>query len=204
MDYTKDIWVWLKQNTKLPDEAIAGIMGNFEAESNCMPCRLEGTSATSGTSQQYADAVDSGTKTLMQYKADAKGWGLAQWTYCTRKEGLYNYCKAKNKSIADLECQLAYMLTESEYKAIESQLLFCHDIREAADLFCQKFENPALCNYTARRNYAQGYYQTFHGLQINTKTETKTSDNKPSAEDIAAVEQIFALSQNLLTKWGIK
>jgi len=37
---------------------------------------------------------------------DDLGYGLVQWTYDVFKQDLYNRCKAANKSIADLNCQL--------------------------------------------------------------------------------------------------
>ena len=42
MTKEEKIWRWLRSRTGLPECAVAGIMGNFEAESNCEPCRVQG------------------------------------------------------------------------------------------------------------------------------------------------------------------
>lgn len=52
------------------------------------------------TDEQYTKAVDNGTYT--NFIHDSAGYGLAQWTYLSLKEDLYNLCKERNKSISDI------------------------------------------------------------------------------------------------------
>ena len=52
------------------------------------------------TDKQYTKAVDNGTYT--NFIHDSAGYGLAQWTYWSLKEDLYNLCKERNKSISDI------------------------------------------------------------------------------------------------------
>jgi hypothetical protein len=56
------------------------------------------------TDEQYTKAVDNGTYT--NFIHDSAGYGLVQWTYWSLKEGLYNLCKERGKSISDINCQL--------------------------------------------------------------------------------------------------
>lgn len=101
-------------------EAAAGAMGNLYRESNFKSNNLEGTfeNILGYTDETYTVAVDDGSYPLERFISDhtsencGAGYGLAQWTYCTRKEGLYKYAKSKNVSIADEDMQIEYLLTE--------------------------------------------------------------------------------------------
>lgn len=66
----------------------AGLMGNLYAESALYPKNLQNTYEKSldYTDATYTAAVDSGKYT--NFVHDSAGYGLAQWTYYTRKEAL--------------------------------------------------------------------------------------------------------------------
>ena len=57
--------------------------------------------------QQYCNAVDNGTYTNFIY--DGAGWGIAQWTFWSRKEKFLQYVLSKNSSIGDLLIQLNFL-----------------------------------------------------------------------------------------------
>jgi len=58
----------------------------------------------------YTKAVDN--KTYNNFIHDSAGYGLAQWTYYTRKQKLLNYAQSNNKSIGDTEMQVAFLIKE--------------------------------------------------------------------------------------------
>lgn len=167
------IWAYLKQHTQLPEIAIAGIMGNIQAESDFDPANLENaaTARLKMSDAEYTSKVNNGTYTRAQFIADAAGYGLCQWTYGARKAGLYDYCKSKGTSIANWQAQLEYMLTEGEYKAIEHKLKNALTINDAAAIFCKDFERPAetVLNSVRRGNYGQAICAKYHGSQIQTE-----------------------------------
>ena len=78
------------------------MMGNLFAESALSPINLQNTYNTKlGYSDAaYTEAVDNGK--YKNFVKDSAGYGLAQWTYWSRKEALLNYAKSKGKSIGDL------------------------------------------------------------------------------------------------------
>ena len=132
------IWNYLKTHTDLPDVSIAGIMGNMEAESNCEACRVQGDFTRDRTvSKQYAQNVNAGL--LPNWYNDAKGWGLCQWTYFSRKQNLKACCDSYGLGIENESAQLAFMLAEmqNEYVMMWHQLLVAQDIRTAAQLLPQ-------------------------------------------------------------------
>lgn len=47
------------------------------------------------TDASYTAAVDGGTYT--GFVRDCAGYGLAQWTYWSRKQGLFNFAKAAGR-----------------------------------------------------------------------------------------------------------
>ena len=149
----------------LTDDAVWAVLGNLNCESNLEPCRLQGDFQNGyPASHTYAEMVDSGIKSKESFATDAKGWGLAQWTYPSRKRALWDYAKAKNRSIADLELQLAFLLKElkEDFSSLYRFLQTTNNMYEATDRFCREFENPAVKNVSAR-------YSSAKWLQANTK-----------------------------------
>lgn len=135
-----------------------GVIGNLMAESGCEACRVQGDFETSRTqSKLYASQVDSGQITMTQFSRDSKGWGLAQWTYYTRKEGLYDYCRSRGKSIGNLSAQIGFLLKElkSDYASLFKFLCTTTVLYEAVKRVCTDFERPAVNNIQQRYQLAQ-------------------------------------------------
>ena len=98
------IWDSLKSRG-LNDYAVAGIIGNLFAESGLRADNLQNTyeKKLGMSDAEYTAAVDNGSYT--NFVIDSAGYGLAQWTYWSRKQALLNYCKAYGGSIGNLEMQ---------------------------------------------------------------------------------------------------
>lgn len=200
------IWNYFKQHTQLSDEAIAGIMGNFEAESNCEACRLQGDfSPDRATSKTYAKQVNSGS-TEYSFIHDAKGWGLAQWTYYSRKENLLSTAKSYGTGIEDEVTQIRFFLAEmqTEYSGTWRKLLAAPTIYEAARLVCHDYERPYYENVGARAQYGQAIYNEFHGKDIEPEP-APTPEPDPDDDTallrkhlIEALQKQIAMAQQLL------
>ena len=117
------IWNYLTAQG-LTEAGAAGLMGNLYAESGLEPKNLQNSyeKKLGYTDATYTAAVDNGT--YQNFARDAAGYGLAQWTYWSRKEALLDYAKSRGKSVGDLETQLGYLMQELEhdYKAVLSTL----------------------------------------------------------------------------------
>ena len=98
----KTIWEYLKAKG-FSDAATAAIMGNMEAESNCIAVRLQGDfTAGFARSNEYTAKVDSGEISREQFVYNGPGgggYGLCQWTYWSRKAGLYDLAKEQGVSV---------------------------------------------------------------------------------------------------------
>lgn len=157
------IWNYLIAHGLTPCGA-AGLMGNLYAESGLSPTNLQNTyeKKLGYTDAAYTAAVDSGAYT--NFTRDSAGYGLAQWTYWSRKQNLLDFAKNAGKSIGDLETQLEFLLKELTSYGLLATLKSASSVREASDLILLKFEKPAdqsEAAKTRRAGYGQTYYDKY-------------------------------------------
>lgn len=172
------IWNYLKSKG-LNNYGIAGLMGNLYAESGLVPNNLQNTyNASLGMSDvQYTAAVDTGR--YSNFVNDAAGYGLAQWTYWTRKKAMLEYAQKANKSIGDLEMQLGFLIQEltNNFSGVMTTLKTATSVLQASNAVLLKFECPADQGtgvQNARASYGQKYYDKYAGTS-STTTATTTS-----------------------------
>lgn len=168
----KQIWIWFQNVTQLPDAAIAGIMGNLQAESNCEAMRKQGDfSADRHTSLTYTEQADSGSIPANKWSTDSIGYGLAQWTYYTRKMELLNFAKATGESVGNLELQLRFLVSEmqQDYSSMWARLMSCTDIAEASNMVLVEYERPAILNKAERISYSKEIYEAYHNMPLYAK-----------------------------------
>ena len=158
------IWNYLINKFNNP-HGVAGLMGNLYAESSLNPKNLQSAyeKKLGYTDDSYTDAVDNNNYTNFIY--DKAGYGIAQWTYWTRKQNLYNLAKKENKSIGDLNLQLDFLYKElQEYPSVFNILKNASSIEEACKIVLTDYERAADQSQTAidkRANYALNYYNQF-------------------------------------------
>lgn len=158
-------WNFFKQKG-MPAKGIAGLFGNIHAESGFRSNNLQNTYEKKlGSDAQYTAAVDNGTYT--NFANDSAGYGLAQWTFSGRKQGLYDYIKSKGASIASDISQYEYLWKElnQSYPGVLSGLMNATDIPTASSLVLTKFERPAdqsQAVHNTRASFAQAYYDKFN------------------------------------------
>ena len=157
----KVIWDFLKMKG-FNDFATAGIMGNLYAESTLLSNILENKYKLSlGLSNEsYTKGVDDDT--YKNFVRDSAGYGLAQWTYWSRKENLLNFAHSKSKSIGDLGMQLEFFWGEiQEYPSVMSKLRTANSILDASNAILLEYERPA-DQSEAVRNKRAGYGQVYY------------------------------------------
>ena len=152
-------------------------MGNLEAESTMTPTNLQNSyeSKLGMNDAEYTASVDAGVYT--NFATDAAGYGLAQWTWHTRKQALLNHCKSKGKSIGDLDAQLDFLykeLTTSYKTSVWNVLTNADSILEASNAVLLKFEVPA-DQSVAVQNKRASFGQTFYNRYAK-KNDVAPSD----------------------------
>lgn len=193
----KRIWDYLKA-AGLNDYGSAGLMGNLYAESGLSPTNLQNSyeKKLGYTDEDYTAAVDNGIYT--NFVKDSAGYGLAQWTYWSRKQALLAFCKAAGASIGDLDTQLAFLMKElSEgYRGVLEVLKTASSVLEASNAVLLQFERPAdqsTSVQSKRVSYGQVYYDKYSnrkgdGVSMSNSslaTYTNISPNKNSPRNHA-------------------
>lgn len=145
-DYTS--YVWSEMYNFIGNEyGTAGLLGNLQAESGIIPYRLQGDFTSNyNKSINYTNNVNSGLYTEYEFVHDSKGYGLAQWTYYTRKQGLFDmYRSGGYSSIGDIGLACEYLKYElaNRFPSVLAVLRSATSVREASDIVLHQFENPA-------------------------------------------------------------
>ena len=201
--YEYRIFEYLMNNLGFSRAAAVGIMANIRAESAFMPNNLQdsGNRALNMTDDQYTKAVDNGS--YRNFINDKYGYGLIQWTYYTRKQGLQNYAASLKTSISDYAMQLNFMNKElnAGYVALRSILKSAPDTAQGAYdcayAWCLYFEQPSntQARSVERGNLAKNTYWPAYvdaGISYSTTySRIEGSDRYQTA--IAAADKILAL-----------
>jgi hypothetical protein len=159
-------------------------MGNLRAESGLIPYRLQNDfSSGYADSIAYTQQVDSGAVTESEFVNRELGYGLAQWTFYTRKQALYDMKKSMGVSIGSVELGIAYLLYElkNDYPGVYSTLKGATSIREASDSFLHDFESPAdqsVAVEIERASYGTEFYNEYSGSEPITPTPTPITPSK--------------------------
>lgn len=172
------IWNFFKAKG-FNDFAVAGLMGNLKAESNLRPDNLQNSfEGRLGSDTEYVKKVDSGAYSKNKFANDRAGFGLAQWTWHTRKEALYDYAKKKGTSIADLNMQLEYLWIELQrYTKTMDVLRNAKSVYEASTIVLTDFEKPANQGNSVRNKRAE-FGKEFYNKFSKNATQV-VANNEP-------------------------
>lgn len=161
---TERIWNFLKSQG-MTNYAIAGIMGNLYNESGMLTNNLQNSYNTkfNMTDDEYTQSVNSGS--YKNFVKDSAGYGLAQWTYDSRKQALLDLVKSRNTSISDLPTQLDLLWKEMNDYGLIDEMNKSNSVRDASTTFLQQFEKPASMYESStinkRATDAQSFYDEY-------------------------------------------
>lgn len=170
-----------------PPIVAAAWLGNLKAESNLRANNLQNSYEKSLGMDDvtYTAAVDSKAYSKESFYNDKAGYGLAQWTYWSRKKAMYEYIVEKLKrSIGDTRSQYDFLLYEisTSYSGLVTKLKNCKTIKEASDLILTQFEKPANQSdkvKNTRAGYAQEFYDKFAGKSVSNNSSAQTTSDVP-------------------------
>ena len=171
----KTLWDFLL--AKIGNEyGVAGLMGNLYAESALRSNNLQNTYEKSlgYTDEGYTAVVDDGSYT--NFIKDSAGYGLAQWTFWSRKQGLLEYAKSVGKSIGDFTMQMEYLIKElaTNHKSTLKALKAAQSVFEASTYVLIHYEAPAdqgEAVQAKRASYGEKYYSAYHTVIEEPKEE---------------------------------
>lgn len=175
--YEKAAWDAIKEFMNGNEYATAGWLGNLYSESWIIPFRKQGDfDAPAFTkSHTYTDNIDAGVISKNTFMHDGVGYGLAQWTYYTRKGAMYDFWntdeyRGGGVSIGSWNFGIAWFkkeLLSPGYIGIYNHMLTVSDVDSAADYVLEQYERPADIEGTRpyRRAQAEYYYRKYTGSE---------------------------------------
>lgn len=165
-----DVFIWNYFLDKIGNKyGVAGLMGNLYAESGLRSNNLQNTYETSlgYTDESYTNAVDNGSYSESSFVNDSAGYGLAQWTYYSRKQGLYDLFKSGGYSSIgsiQLACDYLWKELQNDFTGVLSTLKSATNVKTASDKVLHDFESPTDQSESVentRVEYGVYYYNKF-------------------------------------------
>lgn len=144
------IWNYFKDKG-IPDNGIAGAMGNIQSESDFTLDAIE-SCYKPDIQKAYADDVSSGKISRSGFLGNATyngstygpGYGLVQWTDDDRKGGMYDGTVGKGMRIDSAQGQLDVLWSElNNYYKPSLNAMKTGSVREATEKFMTDYERPA-------------------------------------------------------------
>ena len=162
----------------------AGLMGNLYAESGLKANNLQNSfnKKLNIMDEEYTMLLDGGN--YPDFVTDKAGYGLAQWTFWSRKQALLDYAREHGKSIGNLQMQLDFLWKEltEVYPAVLIVLKDAENVREASDAVLLWYERPADTSAPVqekRAGYGQGYYDKYEGAATKPVSKGMTNADCP-------------------------
>lgn len=176
-DYTeKEIWTHLI-NCGLTPCGTAGLMGNLYAESSLRANNLQnnGNTTLCVTDDEFVSLLDSGEYSRDKFINDKYGFGIAQWTFWSRKQALYDYIKKEGVSFGSTKYQLNYLINElKNYKQLYGLLCTTDSIKEASDAVLINYEKPANQDDTVK-NKRYAYSMVIYDRYMNKEYKVRVT-----------------------------
>lgn len=206
------IWTYLR-SLGYSKEGTAAIMGSLVKESGLMPNNLQNSYNTKFglTDDQYTTKVNNGSYSKDKFVNDSGGYGLAQWTFSSRKQKLYDQTIGAGKPINDLKSQLDLLDSEVQTGGLTNSIKNANNISAANDVWISQFERPAgyknkgSALYTGRLSAANNYFNQFKGTGRSTDsfvnkypTASKTATTAVSG-NMSSTDMLKLIVQALLT-----
>lgn len=131
-----------------------GMLGNLMAESSLKPNIVQ-RGMQSLSDDEYTRRIDQG----LQGFEDNVGYGLAQFTYFSRKRALLQFARLNGVSVGDgvMQCHFIILELRQDFSALYQILCQSEDIDFCSDRVCDTYERPAINNYQARRSFAHQF-----------------------------------------------
>lgn len=181
---------------------VCGLMANLFHESGLIPNNLQNTGNTKlgMTDAEYTTAVDNGTYTKFAEKNEGHGYGLAQWTYYTRKAALLAFAKAQKASIGNRAMQHKFLVKElkESFPKVWNTLKTATSVQQASDAVLMDFERPANAASHKDKRAAKGIeYYNKYSTSTATKPSTGSTATSAVTTEKKATQPAYKMDKSL-------
>ena len=173
-------------------EGACATLAQIQHESGFRPTNAEDSKGIAD--DVYTRQVDSGERTRHQFMHDGIGYGYAQWTFYNRKGLMYDFHRARNKSIGDSETQIEFLLWEmkSYFPNQWALVTTSHDLKACTWELLDKWENPDEKDQNMINRYrdAQNFFRMFSAVTVDD-SENSVKDEKSQMTVNDAIEMVL-------------
>lgn len=159
---------WRFRKAGMTIEGACAVLGQIQHEGVFLPNNAEDSKKVIDTI--YTRQVDNGIITRHQFMYDGIGYGYAQWTYPDRKGKMYDFHRARGKSIGDSETQIDFLIWEMQHDfPVQWRLVTnSHDLADLSWQLLDKWENPDSKEDQKPIRYksAKNFYDQLKDLEI--------------------------------------
>ena len=197
-DTTKEkIW-WYLLGLGYTKSGAAGVMGNWMQESGLLSNNVQ--NGMGYTDEDYTNGVNNGTISRESFGTDSRGYGLAQWTFSSRKLALYDYKTQKNTGIEDLLMQLEYYKKESEnYNGLNDMLSSVNSVYNSTYQFQSIYEGAGRPEMEKRYSYASQIYDELKDKERPSSSSNVGPVNPDSSTATRILEKAAAIKTQIST-----
>lgn len=189
-NYASQVWNGLMAIIGNPI-GVAAAMGNFQVESYNVPFCRQGDVPPSQVSIDYTNSVDNGSTSVASFVNNGPGgggYGLAQWTWYTRKQNMIDIAKANGWSIGSIETAMGILSLEltGGYSGVLSAMQSATDLKSASDTWLHNYEAPGdqgEIQQKIRHAYAEWYYNAFAQGGVPSPPQPDPGNPQPQPPD---------------------
>lgn len=177
------------RNAGMTHSGACGLMGNLMAESS-MIASIAQRGMTNLSDKAYTNKYDSQPETCYR---DGVGYGLAQWTFWSRKQALFEFANARGQSVGNEGMQTDFILHElrTDYPALLGFLCETDDIYAAAERVCKEFERPAVNNVDRRYEFAMMFANDLAPTAVPSTTTNSSGDWRAPDQSILILQAVL-------------
>ena len=149
------------------------------------------------------DSIKVKSSRYEDFSTDSAGYGLAQWTFESRKQALLDYAISEDKSIGDLEMQIQFLCKElsEDFPELLETLRSAESVEEASTAVLLDFERPddqSDAMQERRAAFSEFYFEKYG----EAETQQSEPDGEEEPDSDTEPEPTEDMRDNIPAEWS--